>query len=62
MGIMTTAVSYFSQIAITQAAVGLVADQTSKAPTTTFAEDKQALSNAQLAEPEQAAPLVHVTV
>lgn len=62
MGIMTIAVSYFSQIPITQAAVRLVADQTSKAPTTTIAEDKQALRNAQLAEPEQAAPLVDVTV
>jgi hypothetical protein len=58
----TAAVSYFSQIAITQAAVRLVADQTSKAPTNTITGDKQALSNAQLAEPERAAPLVDVTV
>jgi hypothetical protein len=62
MDIMTiVAASYFSQIAVSQATIRLVADQTSKAATTTISEDKQALSNAQLAESEQPSPLVDVT-
>jgi hypothetical protein len=57
----TTGISIFAQIAVSQATVRLVADQASRTSTTTIEEDKQALSNAQLAESEQAAPLVDVT-
>jgi hypothetical protein len=57
----TIAVSYPAHITVDLAEVRLTADQTSKAATTTIAEDKQALGNAQLAESEQAAPLVDVT-
>ena len=58
----TIGISYPAHIAVSQAEVRLVADQTSKAATTTIEEDKKTLSNAQLAESEQAASLVDVTV
>ena len=58
----TIGISYPAHIAVSQAEVRLVADQTSKVATTTIEEDKKTLSNAQLAESEQAAQLVDVTV
>jgi hypothetical protein len=58
----TIGVLYPAHIAVGLAKIRLTADQTSKAATTTIEEDKKTLSNAQLAESEQAAQLVDVTV
>jgi hypothetical protein len=59
---ITAGIPYLAQVAVSQAEVRLVADQTSKAATTVIDEDKQILSNVQLLESEQASALVDVSV